>query len=301
MHGLALVLAKAGAAVVLSGDRLRDLRVRANEAVLYEGSAIVRRSLERQGDLVIGVELMDGGVNLAELYHVADRHGFSERLRAAETEAQHVRVSPRFKVWVADLRSYLEGLRLFLDTEESALASLDQLSREEAQKQYLQEVIPAAVSHLNRASAELGALVADLGPEENDAYRTYLRRNVLSLLMCSPLLRRSYEKPLGYAGDYEMMNMLYRNHAEGKSLFAKVLNVYGAQEAAARANINRLDFLGALIRTTIERSSRRRVRVASIGCGPACELLRLLQERPDLGSRLDVALVDQEERAIRYC
>lgn len=301
MHGLALVLAKAGAAVVLSGDRLRDVRVRANDVVLYEGTAIVRRSLERKGDLVIGVELTDGGLDLAELYHEADRFSFAERLRAAELDAQHAQVSPAFKVWVADLRSYLEGLRQFLDAEERAVADLDLLSRDEALAQYLQEVTPAAVAHLNRAALELGTLVLGLSPDDDDAHRTYLRRNILPLLMCSPLLRRSYEKPLGYAGDYEMMNMLYRDHAEGGSLFAKTINVYGAQEAAARANINRLDYLGALVRSTIEQSPRPRVRVASIGCGPARELLRFLHENAALAPRLDVALVDQEERAISYC
>ena len=95
--------------------------------------------------------------------------------------------------------------------------------------------------------------------------------------------------------------MLYRDHAEGESLFAKVLNVYATWEDAARANINRIEFLGEKIRKTIAASSRERVRIASVGCGPAREIAALLAARPELGQRLDVALIDQEERSITYC
>ena len=111
--------------------------------------------------------------------------------------------------------------------------------------------------------------------------------------------RLDLAKPLGYAGDYEMMNMLYRDHAEGDSLFGRALNLYAAQEGAARANINRLEYLSKKIRAAIE--VRGRVRVASIGCGPARELSVLLQESPELGPYIDVALIDQEERVLTYC
>ena len=97
------------------------------------------------------------------------------------------------------------------------------------------------------------------------------------------------------------MNMLYRDHAEGDSLFAKALNIYAAQEPAAQANINRIGYLRRLISNVLERASGRRARIASIGCGPAKEIVELLRAEPGLGERLQIALVDQEEQAIRYC
>jgi extracellular factor (EF) 3-hydroxypalmitic acid methyl ester biosynthesis protein len=95
--------------------------------------------------------------------------------------------------------------------------------------------------------------------------------------------------------------MLYRNHAEGESLFAKALNVYGAQTPAAQANINRVAYLGDRIREVMSECGQRRVRVASVGCGPAREIYALLERSPELGRRLDVSLIDQEDNAITYC
>jgi SAM-dependent methyltransferase len=79
------------------------------------------------------------------------------------------------------------------------------------------------------------------------------------------------------------------------------LTHYWGREVGARANVNRVEYLIEKIRAAVAASGLERVRVASIGCGPAREISTLLEREPDLGPRLDVVLVDQDERAIRYC
>jgi extracellular factor (EF) 3-hydroxypalmitic acid methyl ester biosynthesis protein len=214
-------------------------------------------------------------------------------------EPEEDEVSDDFKLWVANFRSSLERMKAFLDAEERALDSLDQFSRDDALASYLSEASPRLVQRLNTASAELAELVRGLTEDQHPIYRSYYKSHILPLLEHSPLLKRAHAKPLGYAGDYEMMNMLYRDHAEGASMFGKVLNMYAAQERAAQANINRLTYLGAKIRSAIE--VRGRVRLASIGCGPARELSALLETHPELGQYIEVALIDQEERVLTFC
>src|SRR3954454_10362695 len=119
-----------------------------------------------------------------------------------------------------------------------------------------------------------------------------------SFLKQSPFLRRALEKPLGYAGDFEMMNMLYRDPWEGETALGTALNVCFTNEPAAIANKNRIAYLGDLIR---EKSGQNRIRIASIGCGPAKEIEELLRESPELGPRLDITLVDQEQLALDQC
>jgi extracellular factor (EF) 3-hydroxypalmitic acid methyl ester biosynthesis protein len=303
LAGMALVLPGAAptGSLVLIGDRLQHLRVRAGEGPFYEGTAAVRRVSDRDGDLVLGIELDARGIDLGELYRLDARHGFAERLHAVVGEQGTTQISVEFKAWVADLRADLATTKSFLDSEEHALESLDMFSREQALQSYLAEVAPQVVERMNAASHELRLLVERLPEDQHPAHRAYFRAHVLPLLIESPLLRRAFEKPLGYAGDYEMMNMLYRDHAEGPSLFAKALNVYAAQEPAAQANINRLTYLGNKIRSVLEASPDGRLRLASIGCGPARELALLLEQSPELGPRLDVALIDQEPRVITYC
>jgi extracellular factor (EF) 3-hydroxypalmitic acid methyl ester biosynthesis protein len=157
------------------------------------------------------------------------------------------------------------------------------------------------VPRMNAASQALGPLVMNVPPSDQALYRAFARRHLQPLLSQSPILRRTCEKPLGYPGDYEVMNMFYRNHAEGDSLFGKLLNIYAAQEPAAQATVNRLEYIQSKIRAAMPATGQERLRVASIGCGPAHELRRLLERWPDLGARLEVALIDQEDRALTYC
>jgi extracellular factor (EF) 3-hydroxypalmitic acid methyl ester biosynthesis protein len=222
-------------------------------------------------------------------------------LHAVDRDLLSNEIPGELKAWVADARTYLETAKQFLDGEERALAVLDLHTRQERLAQYLDESGPLILARMEAASQELGRIVGPLPAERHPACRAFVRKHLLPLLIESPLLRRTYEKPLGYAGDYEMMNMLYRSHGEGPSLFAKALNVYGARTPAAQANINRVAYLGSLIRAAVSTSGARRVRVASVGCGPAREIQALLEQSPELGPRLDVSLIDQENHAITYC
>jgi extracellular factor (EF) 3-hydroxypalmitic acid methyl ester biosynthesis protein len=301
-YGVALVFPTTvlGAALVLAGDRLTSLVLEAETAVLYEGSGLVRRVMERGAETVLGLELDGAGINLAEVYRHGTRRGFAERLRAAESALRLDQVSAGFKAYVADLRAYLDAMRQFFDAEEKALQAEDQMTQTDALNQYLAEAAPPFVQRLNLFVLELTSLVSDLSDEQHEVYRAYARTHVMPFFLQAPFMRRAYQKPLGYAGDYEMMNMLYRDHAEGDSLFAKVVNLYATQEGAARANINRVEYLNGEIRRVLE-SRDTVVRLASIGCGPTYEIRQLLEHAPELGPRLEIALIDQEERSIAYC
>jgi extracellular factor (EF) 3-hydroxypalmitic acid methyl ester biosynthesis protein len=300
LTGAALWIAGGAAksSLVLNGDRLERLQLVCRGALLYEGDAHVRRVTERGNDLIIGVEVQERTIDLSELYRLGTKHSFSERLYGL-FEPQEDDVSDAFKVWVNDLRGSLERIKSFLDAEEAALDNLDLFTREETLKTYLESTAPRLIEKLNAASSELFTLVSNLSEEQHSIYRNYYKRQMSALIVHSPLLKRAYTKPLGYAGDYEMMNMIYRNHAEGDSLFGRALNLYAAQEQAAQATINRVDYLSKKICQAIE--VRGRVRLASIGCGPAHELFVLLQRHPELGPYMDVALIDQEERGLVYC
>ena len=303
MHGVGVVLpARNGlGGLLLTGDRVESLEITAGTTVLYRGGATVRRISDEAERQVLGLEVDGNGLDLAALHRSGARQSFAQRWSQLQAGVRYDRVSPAFKAWVADLRSQLEATKEFLGQEEKALAAEDRLTRDEALAEYIEALRPQIIGTMDEVRAALHELVGHLSEEEHSLYRAFTRRQLVPLFAESPFIRRSFEKPLGYAGDYEMMNMLYRDHAEGDSLFGKALNIYATHEAAARANINRIEYLGAKIRETIDANPDKRVRIASVGCGPAREISALLTESPELGVRLDVALIDQEERSIAYC
>ena len=272
--------------------------------VVCHSDAIVRHCRADGDDLLIGVQLVKGVVDLPLLFERQTRCGFAARLDEMERIAD-TSILPQFKEWVADLRNYLERMRAFLDREQAALESEDLYTHGQICAQYLAEVGPRIVQRVHQASHAMGGMLASLGEDEHAAHRAYAQHHLGTLFGSSPFIRRAQQKPLGYAGDYEMMNMLYRpHHSEGASLFAKVINLCAATEVAARANINRISFLTDKIRAAVRRHSagtKERTRLCSIGCGPAREIETLLETEPELGQYLDVMLIDQDVRAINFC
>ena len=303
IHGMRLVIEadKARHDLVLLGDRLENLVVTCGDTTIYAGAGTVARVQPCDIGLELGVELAQSGVDLEAVHRVCARETVTDRWAGVRDGAPYAAVSAAYRAWVSDLKHSLQTAQTFLDREEEAMAHWDLATREAVSHELLRAVAPDVIERMNRAGTELHALVGELERDEHTEYRAYLHEHVGALFSRSPFLHRARTKPLGYAGDYEMMNMLYRDHAEGSTLFGKAMNLYATRSPVAQANINRIDFLGRRILEAMTRVPQGRVRIASIGCGPAQEIHTFLTKYPELGERLEVSLVDQEERAISYC
>ena len=112
---------------------------------------------------------------------------------------------------------------------------------------------------------------------------------------------RIYRKPLGYAGDYEMVRMILRDSHEGNSLFAKALNRWFLAQVPAEAHRQRVQLL---TKRLVEESLRvqlqkKRLRIFNLGCGPAQEVIRFM-EQYDLSDQADFTLLDFNEETINY-
>ncbi len=108
------------------------------------------------------------------------------------------------------------------------------------------------------------------------------------------------EQPLGYAGDYMMMNMIYDYHQGkyfGKTLYSKLINHYTCNIDVACSNIYRKEYLKEkLLKYSAEGKT---FQVLSVGCGPAREWLELLREKK-LNGPVRVHLLDLEKNAIEF-
>ena len=97
------------------------------------------------------------------------------------------------------------------------------------------------------------------------------------LIYQSSFAHRSVAKPLGYAGDFEMMNIIYRNEAAGDSLFGKCLHAYWLSHPEAKAVRNRSRYLFGLLSNVIRQYEGAPLKIGSIACGPAREVQMILE------------------------
>jgi extracellular factor (EF) 3-hydroxypalmitic acid methyl ester biosynthesis protein len=279
---------------------------------LYRGSCEARHVEKTDNGLSVGFFLSSQIVDMHALHRTAFRLAFRQRwqkvLRGANAPLEvslpanipsHVRTD--FARWVVQSQMFLKRTREFLDEEETLAQKEDLVTRDEQLADIIAEARLDLVPLMIEFSESLTARTKEFSRDEHNIHATFFRSQLGELFFECPFTRRAFEKPLGYAGDYELMNMLYRKEPEGRTAFGKILNIHSREEPAGRATFNRLAYMGHILQNYLESAKPERAAVASVGCGAAREVNELLTRAPELGSHLDLALVDQDARALQHC
>lgn len=143
------------------------------------------------------------------------------------------------------------------------------------------------------------AAVERLLPREGAAELVSLWRGRLHpFFLQAPFVHRCYTKPFGYAGDFEMMNMIYRNLPEGETPLGRVLHQFmNAWRGAAAVRSRRRWILQRIQEHARTRPGRRRI--ASMACGPAHEMADLVRES-SLSDDAEILCLDQDEGALAF-
>lgn len=124
-------------------------------------------------------------------------------------------------------------------------------------------------------------------------------------LVLTPELRlgavwdRSYAKPMGYPGDFQIMNQVYDWERRGSTVYEMLMHRIGLE--VAECIKTRMEVVQEHIAETVFAGSRgRAARIMSLGSGPAREVELFLEGVCNTDGHADFTLIDQEEDALRY-
>jgi len=124
-------------------------------------------------------------------------------------------------------------------------------------------------------------------------------------LVLTPELRlgaiwdRSYAKPMGYPGDFQIMNQVYDWERRGAGVYEMLMHRLGLD--VAECIKTRMEVVQERIAETVFSGDRGRpARIMSLGSGPAREIEQFLTGVCTTDGHADFTLIDQEEDALRY-
>jgi len=310
-HGTILRLARyavtfefSNSAMVLRTSEVLDkFKIIIDGRMIYSGRAVVGGLIDGGGRLICEVKLDDLGSETDFFLQPSGAGPDGERAydRFFRQWQKHYRVSQDFKVQVTDIQSFLVATRQWLEQVEFDLGIRPDSHLPEQKSETLEAVARRVIAAFNVQHEKFEELAYAIPEEFYGAHQEFVRRQWQHLFLCSPFGQRTFYKPLGYAGDYEMMNMIHRNQPEGNSLYEKLIHFLLVSQWPAQSVRNRIAHLKTHLLQETARVVRsgRRARVLNVGCGPAREVQDFLKET-SLASEVDFVLLDFNEETLGH-
>ncbi|MES1926785.1 s-adenosyl-l-methionine-dependent methyltransferase [Salinisphaera sp. T31B1] len=287
--------------IVQLSEVLHHVEIRSDDRVIYRGRAVVSGLVNTGLMLIVSANPLDAWSELAGLA------GDSQTIRGKIADfvadwQSHQQLQPDYQLSVSRLRSFLSATNRWLehldfygaDRAEVATGLNDELFPD-----LVRELVPPLLNLLQEF--EYQASIVD--EESRTTHIRYAQDDLHPLIMRAPFVHRAYHKPLGYAGDYEMVNMMLRDAREGPTVYAQLINTLYLKTGPAQAHRNRIDILVDWLKRRIEGQrnveAEQQLRILNVGCGPAIEMQRLIRRYRAI-EHCDITLVDFSQETLDY-
>ncbi|MBK1829207.1 class I SAM-dependent methyltransferase [Verrucomicrobiaceae bacterium R5-34] len=288
--------------IVQLSEVLKDFKIRLNGRLIYEGQAVVS-GLVNTGVLLVCEVTLAGGWKDVDFLAQSQEGGslvtqFDDFVDDWNRAHQ---VSSDFKINVADMQNLMIGVKRWLEQIDLGIRSTDTEDKDGLEKQVISEIEERMMQEVNPLMSDFEASTRKVSLADQPAHKFYVRRHMHPLMLCSPFAYRAFSKPLGYAGDYEMVNMMLRDPYEGGTLFAKMLNRTFLSIDPVQAHRNRIDYLVENLKSEAQKavSEGRRLKVLNLGCGPAQEIQRFVKNE-EISDQCDFTLLDFNKETLDY-
>lgn len=281
------------ASILPPGTVIDELRLIQRGTVVARERAVVVNLADGPSSR-LGLRLTSGLLDLGAL-QLRDAASIEQLLGHLGHQRRERELLPAsWRATVADLAQLLKRTRDFFDGLE---VSLGQRPEADAHEQALfAELFETWGPQYHGMLRDLHAETAGLGPQARACGLEYAGHLLLPLVRMGPIHRRAYEKPQGYAGDYELMRLFFAARMEGESLYARFLHFVGQRYPMARTVVARERTMREAVRSRI--TAGQPVRMLSLACGPALELHNLLGELPRVEHPVELFLLDQDVDAL---
>lgn len=285
--------------IVQVSEVLSELSLRSGERSIYKGKAVVTSLLNTGLMAVVSVVLIDEWSDLnavrGDLSRVSE-----EAQRFVEDWDSRFRISRNYQVVVSETRAFLAETSRWADQADMSgilPRNEDGRIRADVFLDLAKPIMTRAAKYFAWIEDEVGAVPA----EDVTAHHSHVQAALHPLLLRAPFVYRTFAKPLGYAGDYEMVNQILGDPQQGPSTYFQIINALFLQAAVAQAHRNRIDSLMDFLNRAAEVAQReqRLVSILNVGCGPAVEIQRFIETHPNPDC-LSFTLVDFSEETLAY-
>lgn len=284
--------------IVQLSEVLSEFQVLRGERMVYAGRAVVSNLVSTGLMLIVSATLVDPWQDIVGLPPGVELER-EVREFVEDFERTH-QLTPAYQLSVSNIAGFLSELNRWLNQLEAESATGIKPGSD-AERELVGTLQNGLAAKIGDLFGSFEAVASDIPPQEVVSHRAFAQRELHPLMLAAPFVHRTFTKPLGYAGDYEMVNMILREPIEGPNTYARIVNAFVLSREPAEAHRNRIDFLVDLLRENASKARRekRKFSVLNIACGPARETERFLREDA-LSELAEFTMLDFNDETLAY-
>ena len=284
--------------IVQVSEVLSELSVRMGAKNAYLGKAVVMSLVNTGLTAVVSLTLIDEWRELTDLNNEPKSVAREAELFVQDWDSRF-NIRRDYQIVVNEMRAFLSEVSRWVEQVDltETLPKVDGRLREDVFYELATPIMGRTKRYLDWLEGEAQRVDPEIAP----VHRTYAQAALHPLLLRAPFVYRTFTKPLGYAGDYEMVNQILSDPQQGPTTYFQIVNTAFLKAAVATAHRNRIDLLVDFLTRQAERARQagRPFRVLNVGCGPAFEIQRFVREYPQ-PELLSFQLVDFSEETLDY-
>ncbi|WP_373084328.1 PilZ domain-containing protein [Sneathiella sp.] len=276
------------------------LKLKLGTTEIFIGNGKIRRIEPHENQHKIAIELTKGFLDIQKILEQHDDLALQHTISSGLSDHAHL-VPGEYKQAIGDAVYMLRSARELLEKVEKDLGRNDSrgedrikdivLACEEKALEQWREISKTCLKITQALDGDTLAIAAT---------KRYTELLLTPELMAGASWNRAYMKPLGYPGDYQVMNYAYNLVLEGATAYEKFCHRLGTSTGEFIAT--RMTMTKQMIASLSSRASakgQKSFNVASLGCGPAQEVANFLKSSP-LPISINFTLIDQDHDALSY-
>jgi hypothetical protein len=294
--GLAVIAGRTAELTCGVGEQV-PIRLRLGNTVLHEGSGRICRIDPTPLGEKVALHLTDSYFDIPHIVAQSKEASLRRELDGRLGMGPGV-VDPAYRQYCIDvlhlLRRYRFALEKFGATANEPGDKANGADTTDILAMCEEHILPQCRDLWRRGNELVRPLMGN--PDALDATKRFTELIITPEFLAGPIWQRCYEKPLGYPGDFQVMNYAYSGRREGDTPYAKLLHGIGQDEMESIAT-RMMTMQQIIAQTVAERPGDEPVRITSLASGPAQEIVNYLRLR-SLPRPAHFTLVDQDCHAL---
>jgi extracellular factor (EF) 3-hydroxypalmitic acid methyl ester biosynthesis protein len=286
--------------LVQLSEVLQEISVIRGERVIYRGRGVVTSLVSTGLMVIVSVTLIDSWNSLD---HLEPGPSLSQEMeKFIQDWQQGLNISDSYQLIVNKFSDFLAQTSRWIEEAETAIVGNITENPEKAAR-FRESIETALAQKVRELLTQFQSEAGRVDEQDSMVYKTFARRELHPYMLCAPFVWRTFYKPLGYAGDYEMVNMMLQDSPTvGSTTYARIFHDLTTSVAACIAHRNRIKILERLLVEETERVTQDEQRIftaLSVACGPAIEVQRFIRNH-DISAQCALHLMDFNEETLAY-